>query len=166
MNQIGFLSVRNASLKPGSSPINKILHEGMILPVEVIKDGKGDKNPQLKALPSEDFQPLTQGTCLQEPPDRLARLLKSASSKTSIKVHAQKNEAGLQMMTAAQSHGAEVEPHKENPFDAFNMGEALAGLTSDRISLPSGGWVTIEPTEALVAIDVNSGASHQPKNAA
>ena len=42
------------------------------------------------------------------------------------------------------------------------LGEALeeeiAALASSRVPLASGGWLTIEPTEALTAIDVNSGS--------
>jgi ribonuclease G len=41
-------------------------------------------------------------------------------------------------------------------FDDF-LEEEIAGLFQPRVRLPSGGWITIEPTEALTAIDVNSG---------
>jgi ribonuclease G len=35
--------------------------------------------------------------------------------------------------------------------------EEIAALARPRMALPSGGWITIEPTEALIAVDVNSG---------
>lgn len=35
--------------------------------------------------------------------------------------------------------------------------EEIARLSQPRVRLPSGGWITIETTEALTAIDVNSG---------
>jgi ribonuclease G len=42
-------------------------------------------------------------------------------------------------------------------FDAFGLGRQLATLWRHRLPLPAGGSLVIEPTEALVAIDVNSG---------
>ncbi len=47
-------------------------------------------------------------------------------------------------------------------FDAWGIEEQIEELLSPRVELPSGGWITIEPTEALTAIDVNSGSlDHQ-----
>ncbi len=43
-------------------------------------------------------------------------------------------------------------------FEAFGIEDAIAQLIEPRIALPSGGWITIEATEALTAIDVNSGS--------
>jgi ribonuclease G len=42
-------------------------------------------------------------------------------------------------------------------FEAFGIEDEIAALASARVRLPSGGWITIETTEALTAIDVNSG---------
>ena len=38
------------------------------------------------------------------------------------------------------------------------MEEQIARLSQPRVALPSGGWITIETTEALTAVDVNSGS--------
>ncbi len=43
-------------------------------------------------------------------------------------------------------------------FEAFGIEDEIASLSSPRVSLPSGGWITVEATEALTAIDVNSGS--------
>jgi ribonuclease G len=43
-------------------------------------------------------------------------------------------------------------------FDAFGIEEEIARLTVPKVPLPSGGWITIEGTEALTAVDVNSGS--------
>jgi ribonuclease G len=43
-------------------------------------------------------------------------------------------------------------------FDAFGIEDELASLSQPRVPLPSGAWITIEGTEALTAIDVNSGS--------
>lgn len=42
-------------------------------------------------------------------------------------------------------------------FDEFGVEEAIQEAFSRRVDLPSGGYIIIEPTEALVSIDVNTG---------
>lgn len=44
-------------------------------------------------------------------------------------------------------------------FDAYKVESQIVQIFQRKVSLPSGGYVLIEPTEALVAIDVNSGRS-------
>jgi ribonuclease G len=43
-------------------------------------------------------------------------------------------------------------------FDIYALEDEIERLCSPRVPLPSGGWITIEGTEALTAIDVNSGS--------
>ena len=43
-------------------------------------------------------------------------------------------------------------------FDAYSLEEEIDRLVDPRVPLPSGGWITIEGTEALTAVDVNSGS--------
>jgi ribonuclease G len=43
-------------------------------------------------------------------------------------------------------------------FDSYNLEEEIDRLIVPRVPLPSGGWITIEGTEALTAVDVNSGS--------
>jgi ribonuclease G len=42
-------------------------------------------------------------------------------------------------------------------FDRFGIEEEIAQAFQRRVDLPSGGYVIVEPTEALVSIDVNTG---------
>jgi ribonuclease G len=42
-------------------------------------------------------------------------------------------------------------------FDYFNLNEQIAGLLDRAVRLPSGGYIAIDQTEALTAIDVNTG---------
>src|SRR5204863_8441159 len=42
-------------------------------------------------------------------------------------------------------------------YEAFGIEDEIATLSQPRVALPSGGWITIEATEALTAIDVDSG---------
>jgi ribonuclease G len=43
-------------------------------------------------------------------------------------------------------------------FDLYNLEEEIERLIVPRVPLASGGWITIEGTEALTAVDVNSGS--------
>jgi ribonuclease G len=43
-------------------------------------------------------------------------------------------------------------------FDMYGLEDEIERLMSPRVPLPGGGWITIEGTEALTAIDVNSGS--------
>lgn len=51
-------------------------------------------------------------------------------------------------------------------FHKYHIEEQIAKIQSKVVPLPSGGSIVIEQTEALVAIDVNSGRHHGPKTAA
>lgn len=54
-----------------------------------------------------------------------------------------------------------VKLHKEKRpiFSRFQLEEQIDQIYEKRVALPSGGYLIIEPTEALVSIDVNSGKS-------
>ena len=43
-------------------------------------------------------------------------------------------------------------------FDLYDIEDEIERLTRPRVPLKSGGWITIEGTEALTSIDVNSGS--------
>ena len=42
-------------------------------------------------------------------------------------------------------------------FDKFGVESQIESIFSNRVNLRSGGYITIDPTEALISIDVNSG---------
>jgi ribonuclease E len=52
---------------------------------------------------------------------------------------------------------------KEPVFSNFKIESQIENIFESRVSLPSGGYIIIEPTEALVAIDVNSGKNIKEK---
>ncbi|MDH7598325.1 MAG: Rne/Rng family ribonuclease [Sedimentisphaerales bacterium] len=57
--------------------------------------------------------------------------------------------------------------HDQVPlFHKYQIEQQISKIQSKVVPLPSGGSIVIEQTEALVAIDVNSGKHHGPKNAA
>src|SRR5690606_34320923 len=42
-------------------------------------------------------------------------------------------------------------------FDHFKIEQEIRDLFKQRVDLPTGGYVIIQPTEALVSVDVNTG---------
>ena len=51
----------------------------------------------------------------------------------------------------------EIYNRKEDMFDYYNIGDDIYALGQKRVNLPIGGYLVIERTEALTAIDVNTG---------
>ena len=64
------------------------------------------------------------------------------------------------------SHAKNVKPYKESRplFQRFQVESILDGLFSPSVTLPSGGYIVINQTEALVAIDINSGKATREHN--
>ena len=60
-----------------------------------------------------------------------------------------------------------VEHHSDYPdiLEHFRVNAAIRDALKPRVDLPSGGYVIIEPTEALTVIDVNSGSFTRSANA-
>ena len=49
-------------------------------------------------------------------------------------------------------------------FNQFSVEDQIESIYQPKVNLPSGGSIVIDPTEALVAIDVNSGSTSRGKN--
>ena len=64
------------------------------------------------------------------------------------------------------SHAKNVKPYTEDQplFSKYNIESQLDQMFSPTVTLPSGGYIVINPTEALVSIDVNSGRSTKEHN--
>ncbi|MBC8337367.1 MAG: Rne/Rng family ribonuclease [Alphaproteobacteria bacterium] len=65
------------------------------------------------------------------------------------------------------SHTKRVQPFKETGkqlFQHFHVEPQLHAMHSPDVQLKSGGYIVINPTEALVSIDVNSGRSTRGRN--
>ncbi|MFQ5705152.1 MAG: ribonuclease E/G [Gemmatimonadales bacterium] len=58
----------------------------------------------------------------------------------------------------------EVYNGSETLFDKFGIEDEIRAMFRRRVDLPSGGYLIIEPTEALVSIDVNTGSYTGKKN--
>ncbi|HEY8596561.1 MAG TPA: ribonuclease E/G [Devosiaceae bacterium] len=64
------------------------------------------------------------------------------------------------------SHSKNVQPYKEPQpiFSRYSVEAQLDSMFSPQVTLPSGGYIVINPTEALVSIDVNSGRATKEHN--
>ena len=64
------------------------------------------------------------------------------------------------------SHAKNVQPYKEGQplFARYGIEAQLDAMFSPQVTLRSGGYMVINPTEALVSIDVNSGRSTREHN--
>ncbi|MEQ9144577.1 MAG: Rne/Rng family ribonuclease [Parvibaculaceae bacterium] len=64
------------------------------------------------------------------------------------------------------SHAKNVQPYKEREpiFQKYGIDQQLDSMFSPTVTLKSGGYLVINQTEALVAIDVNSGRSTKERN--
>lgn len=64
------------------------------------------------------------------------------------------------------SHAKSVKPYRDQTplFAAFGVESQLDAMFSNTVTLKSGGYIVINQTEALVAIDINSGRSTREHN--
>ena len=70
------------------------------------------------------------------------------------------------MQDLLPSELSKLKEHKNKTpiFTKFQVEEQLVKLYQPVVTLPSGGYIVINPTEALISIDVNSGKSTSEKN--
>jgi ribonuclease E len=64
------------------------------------------------------------------------------------------------------SHAKKVQPYKDKIplFHRFQVEQQFASMYHPEVQLKSGGYIVINPTEALVSIDVNSGKATRERN--
>jgi len=73
----------------------------------------------------------------------------------------------VQAFLGADAASVLVEAHSEpgEILDQYRINAAIRDALKPRVELPSGGYIIIEPTEALTVIDVNSGSFTRSANA-
>jgi ribonuclease E len=64
------------------------------------------------------------------------------------------------------SHSKNVQAYRDDApiFSKYNIESQLDSMFHPQVTLPSGGYIVINPTEALVSIDVNSGRATKEHN--
>ncbi len=76
------------------------------------------------------------------------------------------NEVKTFVKLVSPKQAKHVKQHKDDKpiFTKFQLERQIANIFESRVQLPSGGSIVIDQTEALVAIDVNSGRATKNKN--
>lgn len=82
-------------------------------------------------------------------------------SKTYIAARRLANDRDLSLAEAC-----ELWTNQDDLFETLSVAEAIDEMTAEVIRLPSGGCIRIEPTRALTAIDVDTGAGGKGQSAA
>lgn len=70
----------------------------------------------------------------------------------------------MRMLMPAQAGRVKLYKDTMPLFSYAGVEDQLSGMTEPQVKLPSGGYLVINPTEALISIDVNSGRSTTERN--
>ena len=149
------------------APAGRRLAEGQAVVVQVRREATERKGPKLTArlpsLPDEAASVIAGGArppCrLCRGPDAIPTLLKDAA-KAGVRRVFVDDGATLSRLRAAIPEIAEAFAPWLEPsplFASFGIDEAIDRALAPVLALPSGGRLTIEETEALTAIDVDTG---------
>ena len=101
--------------------------------------------------------------------DFIHRILRDHTGPDLVRVVVDEADAVDRVTSFLGQDGANVsvEAHSESDelLEHFKVNAAIRDALKPRVDLPSGGYVIIEPTEALTVIDVNSGSFTRSANA-
>jgi ribonuclease G len=105
---------------------------------------------------------------LRESDDPVIRVLRDLANQKTNKIVIDDEAAYAKARSYAERIAPELfgllECHRSNDllFDVWRIEEQIEAALARCVPLSTGGWITIEPTEALTAVDVNSGTfDHQ-----
>jgi len=128
--------------------------EALLRQWEAIQQAAETANPPVLLNRDEDF---------------IHRVLRDFYSPEVVRVVVDSAEAvgRVQAFLGADQANLVVEHHREPEeiLDHYRVNAAIRDALKPRVELPSGGYVIIEPTEALTVIDVNSGSFTRSANA-
>ena len=109
-------------------------------------------------------------TCLYKEPDIVERTVRDFLTENVDRVLIDSREDGDKMLElvsrVSKRSTGKIAIFEENIpiFERFNIERQIEQTFQRRVPLPSGGEIVIEETEALVAIDVNTGSHKQQKD--
>jgi len=110
-----------------------------------------------------------QPTCVYKEPDIIERTVRDFLTEDIDRVLIDDEEDGKRMQEAvtriSKRSAGKIATFRENIpiFERFNIERQIEQTFQRKVALPSGGEIVIEETEALVAIDVNTGAHRGSK---
>jgi Ribonuclease G/E len=140
-DQGGFLSLRDAPA----------LHEGAALAVQVTRPAMGEKGAKLTARVTLTPE-LEARAKMAKPP----ALLAEGPDVVQQVVRGWKADR-LFTDDARTAQRLKIELAKDDLFLRHDLEDQITALYRQRVALACGGWITVEKTEGLTAIDVNSG---------
>ena len=168
--RIDDVATRAALLKLGQQVQASVPGAGYILRTEAVGATAEALIDDARAL-AQTWQAIQQAAKMARPPvtlhhelDAVARALRDLAGEAVQRIAI--DDAAV--MEAARAWCRRTLPGLEarierglTPLFDEALEEEIAGLFQPRVALPSGGWILIEATEALTAIDVNSGPVSQ-----
>lgn len=156
-DQSGFLP--ETETRGARMPIGRAVQDGLLLPVRVIRPAQGGKGARVSARLTE----LEAATAAAAGPGGV-RLLARGPDAT-VRLARRHPDAMVETDGAALAArlrgvlGPERVRHAARPVFDDALEAAAAALAEPGVALPGGGRLTIHPTPALVAIDVDAGAA-------
>lgn len=161
---------RPGLLMRADAPPGHPLAAGETLLVRIARAPAGDKGAKLDARLPPHAGGAAAATAAQVPclvergDDPIAALLRAAAGPAlrRVVVDDAPTLSALRAAVPAITGALELWRERQPLFAAEGIDEEVEAALSPQVPLPSGGRLTIEETEALVAIDVDSGATPAP----
>lgn len=162
----GFLALAEARPKgKAGGAISDFVREGDAVVVQILRDPIGDKGVKLTTRIDAETPVDTAGVrppkLLRAPPDAVLARLLALPAEDLPPIAVDDGIAAVELTAALKpirpDLAARVERAAGDIFVTEGIEDEIEAALSPRISLAGGGALTIEETEALVAIDVDSG---------
>ncbi|MFA5203164.1 MAG: Rne/Rng family ribonuclease [Lentisphaeria bacterium] len=108
--------------------------------------------------------------CVYQEPDLVERTLRDYLTEDMDEIVCDNKELTerVQVLTRDLTHEERVDirfyNHPKPLFFKYNLSDQIDSIFSRRVPLPSGGYICVDETEALIAIDVNSGKNRGGKD--
>ncbi len=119
-------------------------------------------------LIQQAYENLTPPILLNRDEDFIHKILRDKISQNVNHIVVDDSEAVVRVKNflGKESKALKIELHKdsENILERYRVISAINDALKPRVDLPSGGYIIIEPTEALTVIDVNSGSFTSSEN--
>lgn len=122
------------------------------------------------ALVQKRIQEQPSATCVFEEPDLIERTIRDFLTEDVERIVVDNTPAYERMVETinriSKRSASKIRVYTENQpiFDRFNITRQLESTVSRQVTLKSGGYIVIDETEALVAIDVNTGRHKNQKD--